>query len=64
MKVHSPCLKCEARCPHCHSTCEAYAAYDALMQKRRAENIERHERSNDVYSIFMKRQERNMKYGH
>lgn len=35
----SPCKDCAARRPHCHASCEAYAAYrakcDALAEERK-----------------------------
>lgn len=55
LPVKSPCKDCPSRVLHCHSNCEAYAAYreqcDALAEQR-LRNMEYNEYITDTMKRF------------
>ena len=40
--MSAPCKNCENRHPYCHSTCEAYQAYDRENKERNNKRVLEH----------------------
>lgn len=64
MSALSPCLGCEERHLHCHSECEKYKAYKAILEEVKADARKRNEEYMFNYELkreVMKRYDRRKK---